>query len=62
MDIETLKQRIASSYDADVVVDLLGITVEQLLNAFEDLVLLHRDVFIDLDDVEVEDDDDQDAS
>lgn len=57
MDIEILKQRIAARYDADVVVDLLGITVEQLLDAFEDLVLTHRDVFIDLEDVEIEDDD-----
>lgn len=57
-DLETLKQRIAAHYDADTLVDLLDITAEQLLDAFEELILQHRDVFIDLEDVEVEDEED----
>lgn len=57
MDVETLKKRIATLYDADAIVDLLDISVEQLLDAFEELVLEYKERFIGVEDVKVEGED-----
>ena len=48
MDIETIKQRLADLYDADELVDLLDLTVEELVEAFEDKVRGNSDLMADI--------------
>lgn len=50
IDYETLKNRIADAFDTDTLCDLLRITVEDLLDAFEDRVIEYREEFSDLED------------
>ncbi len=54
--LEELKKRIADRYDLDYVCDVLGLDVEMILDAFEDLVEVRRHEFIELEDVDKEDD------
>lgn len=44
--LEELKERIKLKYDADELVDLLHITVDELLDRFEHRIILYRDNFI----------------
>jgi hypothetical protein len=53
--LEVLKERISHKYDADALVDILGIDVDALLEAFEDKLIEHRDLFLELEDL-VDDD------
>jgi hypothetical protein len=53
ISIDVLKQRVAERYDPDYLVDVLGITSEELLEAFESKLIEKRDELS-----EVEDDDD----
>lgn len=46
--LHVLKERIAATYDPDVVVDMLDISVEQLLEAFDYELGLRRFMFEDL--------------
>lgn len=39
IDIEVLKARIADAYDPEYVVDMLGITITELLDRFEDKLM-----------------------
>ena len=55
LSLELLKERVADRCDPDYVVDLLGITTEELLDAFEDKLLAKANEFWE---VENEDDDD----
>ena len=43
--LEELKEAIARDYDAVLVVETLDITVEDLLDAFEDRLIRNRDLF-----------------
>lgn len=52
IDIETLKERIADKYDPDVLVDLLQVSVHDLLEAFEDRLADNLDLFSELTDYE----------
>ncbi len=54
--LEELKKRIADRYDLDYVYDVLGLDVEMILDAFEDIVEVRRHEFIELEDVDKEDD------
>lgn len=49
LHIDVLKERIADRYDIVDVVDILGLSVEDLLDAFEDLVDKRRALFDDVD-------------
>jgi hypothetical protein len=40
LEVAVLKERVAERYDPDYLVDLLSITSEELLDAFEDRLLL----------------------
>lgn len=57
LPIYILKERVANAYDADELVDLLEVSSEQLLEAFEDQLVLYRDKFLFLDDVDLEEED-----
>lgn len=48
--IALLKQRVAERYDPDYLVDILGISSEQLLDAFEDRLLECREQFDEVED------------
>lgn len=48
MDIETIKQRLADLYDPDELVSLLDLTVEDLVEAFEDKVRADEDLMADI--------------
>lgn len=50
IDIEVLKARIAERYDPDYIVDVLGITSEQILDAFEARLLEAADEFSEVED------------
>ena len=54
IDLQRLKERILGRYDADYLVDVLDISAEDLLDAFElKLIEAHRnEVFSEIDDVE----------
>ncbi len=54
-DLETLKERIVGRYDPDYLVDVLGITSQELLDAFEDKLSEKREEFSELDDNNDED-------
>ena len=43
--LEELKEAIARDYDVVLVVETLDITVEDLLDAFEDRLIRNRDLF-----------------
>jgi hypothetical protein len=48
--IDLLKQRVAERYDPDYLVDVLDITSEELLEAFEDKLLERRYEFDEVED------------
>lgn len=50
MNLATLKERIAERYDPDYLVDILKITSEELLDAFEERVLAMREEFEEVED------------
>lgn len=52
MNIKILKERIAELYDPDELVDILGVSTEELLEAFEDLVWAKRHLFPEVEDIE----------
>lgn len=52
MDIVTLKERIAERYDPDYLVDVLGITSEELVEAFEEKVLANKELRAEVEDLE----------
>lgn len=54
--LEVLKERIADAYDVEYVVDVLGITTEMILDAFEDLLMVRRHEFDVLEDPDEEED------
>ena len=43
--LEELKEAVAREYDAVLVLETLDISVEDLLEAFEDRLIRHRDLF-----------------
>ena len=43
--LEELKESVARDYDAVLVVEALDISVEDLLDAFEDRLIRNRDLF-----------------
>lgn len=45
LPLEILKERIDFAYDADSIVDMLDISVAELLEAFEDKLRERRDLF-----------------
>lgn len=45
IDIEELKERIRLKYDPDDLIDLLHITVEDILNKFGHRIEMYRDNF-----------------
>lgn len=55
IDVEELKARIDCAYDVESVVDILGLSVLDILNAFEERVLMKADEF-DLDNDYMEED------
>ena len=52
VDLDTLIERIELHYDADELVDLLGLSTSELLNSFRWKVELHRENFNHLERVE----------
>lgn len=46
--INVLKARIADCYDYDYIIDMLDISVEMILDAFEDRLIERRDDFSEL--------------
>lgn len=46
--LEELKARIVATYDPDDLIDLLGVTTEQLVDSLEDFILANADKFTDL--------------
>ena len=48
LTVEELKEKIADNYDPDLIVEVLQITTEELLDAFEDRLMDNRNKFIDL--------------
>lgn len=56
LPIDILKERIDFAYDPDSIVDMLDISVVELLEAFEDKLIEKREVFSHLEE-EVFDDD-----
>lgn len=50
MDIRTLKERVAERYDPDYLVDVLGISSEELLEAFEDKLLANKELRAEVED------------
>lgn len=57
LSLELLKERIADRYDPEYLVDVLGITTEEILEAFEDKLI---DKAMDSGFWEVENEDDDD--
>tara|TARA_R100000654_G_scaffold57783_2_gene84365 strand:+ start:457 stop:630 length:174 start_codon:yes stop_codon:yes gene_type:complete len=47
---EELKEEIIREYDVDLVCEVLEITVEQLLDAFEDKLMIYRNKFVEEED------------
>lgn len=45
VDIEVLKNRIDDAYDIDSVVDILGLSTMDILDAFEDILVSKRAEF-----------------
>lgn len=56
--LDVLKDRIVNTYDVEYVIDVLGLDVEHILDAFEDMLAMKRHLFSELDG---EEDDDYDS-
>ncbi len=52
ISLETLKERVAERYDPDYLVDVLGITSDELLDAFEHKLEQRREAFAEVDSIE----------
>lgn len=50
-----LKERICDTYDVEYVIDVLGLDVADLLDAFEEQLVQRRHLFPELDSVEEDD-------
>ena len=50
LSLALLKERVAERYDPDYLVDILGISSEELLEAFEDRLREKRDEFSEVED------------
>jgi len=50
ISLQKLKERVADRYDPEYIVDLLSITSEELVEAFEDRLLANRDEFSEVED------------
>lgn len=48
-NIEVFKERIADAYDPDVLIDMLGISSIEILDAFEDVLLERWGLFDEFD-------------
>lgn len=55
---EVLKDRIEDAYDLEYVCDVLGLDVRMILDAFEEILEVRRNEFLELEDVETEEEDD----
>lgn len=55
-NLQDFKRRIIDAYDVEYIVDILGISAAELLDAFEEKLLEQPDVFSELED---EDNDDE---
>lgn len=53
--VALFKSRVAERYDPDYLVDILGITSEELVDAFEDKLLEKREDFDEVEDFEDDD-------
>lgn len=49
VDLDVLKARIADAYDYDYIIDVLDISVEMILDAFEEELARKRHLFEELD-------------
>lgn len=56
--LEVLKDRIEDAYDLEYVCDVLGLDVRMILDAFEEILEVRRNEFLELEDVETEEEDD----
>lgn len=61
LTLEQLKERVLEKYDADAIVDLLRITPEELLNAFQARFEYHRENFSSEEYFETDDELDEDS-
>ena len=52
LTLEEVKEQITDRYDPDLIVEVLEISTEELLDAFEEKLLLKQDKFKDLDNME----------
>lgn len=52
VNLDTLKERISERYDPDYLVDVLGITAEELLDAFEEKLLAKVEEFSEVEDAD----------
>lgn len=50
IDLSTLKERVAERYDPEYLVDVLGLSSEDILDAFEDKLLERRSEFSEVED------------
>jgi hypothetical protein len=57
MTKEELRERILAQYDPDQLVDLLGLTSEELLDAFDERVTTHRFPELNLEDTTTDEED-----
>ncbi len=55
--LEVLKDRIETAYDYDYVLDILGVDVRMILDAFEDLLEIRRGEFSELEDCDDQEED-----
>lgn len=54
IDVEVLKNRVADAYDSVDLLDILDISVYELLDAFEDKLVAKRSEFSDLENIDEE--------
>jgi hypothetical protein len=52
VNLAVLKERIAERYDPDYVVDILGVSTAELLDAFEEKLLEKQEEFDEVEDAE----------
>lgn len=52
--LDVLKARIADAYDYDYIIDMLDISVEMILDAFEDLLEDRRHLFEELEEIDID--------
>lgn len=52
--LDVLKARIADAYDYDYIIDVLDISVEMILDAFEDRLEDRRHLFEELEEIDID--------